>query len=142
MIKKWVRNLVVKETRKESELNKILDKISNKEDLTKRESDFLDLYNKTQDSDYKDYSYLSRHLALSKIEEYILKKKKIYCDLYDRDGKVGELIIDVDKIIYKLILKHGDFIMEDKYLYNISYNFDKDIYSLTSQDEYFEELMV
>lgn len=142
MVKKWLKHFLLKESIKEIELNRILDKISNGENLTERESGFLDLYNQTQDSDYKDYSFLSRQLTIGIIQELLDKKRKIYCDLCDRNGKIGQLIKSIDKITYKLILRHDEFIMEDKYLYNITYDMDKDCYSLTSQDEYHEEIFV
>jgi hypothetical protein len=142
MIKKWLKHYVLRETIKEIELNRILDKISNGENLNDRENGFLDLYNQTQDSDYKDFSFLSRQLTIVKIQEFLDKKKKVYCDLYDRDGKIGQLITAIDKISFKLIFRHSDHFMEDRYLYNLTYDMKKDLYSLTSQDEYFEELLV
>ena len=111
----------LKESIKDIELNRILDKISNGENLTIRESDFLNLYNQTQDSDLDDYSHLSRNLACDKIIYYLDKKKKVWCDIHDKYGKINDLIINIEKPSYKLILKHGIFIMEDKFLYNISY---------------------
>ena len=73
---------------------------------------------------------------------YINKKKKIWCDLYDKDGKIGDIITDVYKPQFKLILRHGTYIMTDNFLYNITYNIKKDEYSLTKQDEYYEEIEV
>ena len=142
MIKKWFKYYVLRESIKEIELNSILDKISNGKLLTDRENNFLNLYNDTLDSDLKDYSYLSRYLVTNKISEYLDRNKKIYCDLYDRDGKISQLILSVDKITFKLTLKHGEYTMEDRYLYNLIYDIKKDQYSLTVQDEYFEEINV
>lgn len=142
MVKKWLKHFLLKESIKEIELNRILDKISNGETLTEREAGFLDLYNQTQDSDYKDFSFLSRHIAIGIIQDILDKKRKIYCDLYDRNGKIGQVIKYIDKPSYTLFLRHDEYIMEDKYLYNITYDMDKDCYSLTSQDEYHEEIFV
>ena len=142
MIKKWYKYYVLKESVKEIELNKILDKISKGESLTIREDTFLNLYNQTQDDDLNDYAYLSRNIAISKVSDYLEKKKKIWCDLNDRDGKIGDLIIKVYKSEYKLILRHGEYMMSDNMLYNITYNIKKDEYSLTTQDEYYEEINV
>ena len=142
MIKKWFKYYVLRESIKEIELNSILDKISNGKLLTDRENNFLNLYNDTLDSDLKDYSYLSRYLVTNKISEYLDRNKKIYCDLYDRDGKISQLILSVDKITFKLTLKHGEYTMEYRYLYNLIYDIKKDQYSLTVQDEYFEEINV
>ena len=142
MIKKWYKYYVLKETVKEIELNRILDKISDGKLLNEKEDSFLNLYNQTQDSDLKDYSFLSRHLVCNKIHDYLDKKKKIYCDLYDKNGKIAELILKIDMSESKLTLKHSTYILEDKYLYNITYNIKKDEYSLSSQDEYFEEIPV
>jgi len=142
MIKKWYKHFILKESLKEIELNRILDKISNGETLTIREDDFLNLYNQTQENDFNDYLYLSRNLACDKINDFVTKQKKVWCDLKDKNGKIGDLIIKVYKPEFKLILKHGEHIMDDKFLYNITYNIKKDEYSLTEQDEYFEEIEV
>lgn len=142
MIKKWYKHYVLKESLKEIELNRILEKISNNESLTVREDNFLNLYNQTQDSDFKDYSHLSRNLACDKIIDFLDKKKKVWCDLCDRDGKINDLILHVDKLEFRLGLKHGNIIIPDNYLYNLSYNIKSDEYSLTEQDEYFEEIEV
>jgi peptidoglycan/xylan/chitin deacetylase (PgdA/CDA1 family) len=142
MIKKWYKHYILKESLKEIELNRILDKISKGESLTIREDDFLNLYNQTQDADLNDYAYLSRNLAIDKISDYLEKKKKVWCDLNDRNGKIGDLIIKVYKPEHKLFLRHGEHLMEDNMLYNITYNIKKDEYSLTTQDEYYEEIEV
>jgi hypothetical protein len=142
MIKKWYKHYILKESIKEIELNRILEKISNGENLTIREDNFLNLYNQTQDADFKDYSHLSRNLACDKIIDFLDKKKKVWCDLCDRDGKINDIILSVDKTDFRLNLRHSDIIMPDKYLYNLSYNIKKDEYSLTEQDEYFEEIEV
>lgn len=142
MIKKWYKHYILKESLKEIELNRILDKISNGENLTVREDNFLNLYNQTQDNDLNDFSHLSRIIAINKISDYIDKKKKIWCDITDKNGKIGDIIIKVNKSEYKLILRHGEYYMPDNMLYNITYNIKKDEYSLTKQDEYFEEIEV
>jgi hypothetical protein len=142
MIKKWYKHYILKESIKEIELNRILDKISKGENLTIREDDFLTLYNQTQDSDLIDYAYLSRNITIDKITDYLEKKKKIWCNLSDRDGKICDLILKVYKPDYKLILRHGEYFMEDNLLYNISYNIKKDEYSLYEQDEYYEQIEV
>lgn len=140
MIRKWYKHYILRESIKEIELNKILDKISNGEELTIREDDFLNLYNQTQDNDLKDYCYLSRTIAIDKISDYLDKNKKIWCDLHDRNGSLNCLIMNVYKPDFKLIFKNGEHIMKDNFLYNLKYNFKRDDYSLTHQDEYFEEI--
>lgn len=142
MIKKWYKHCILKESLKEIELNRILDKISNGENLTIREDNFLNLYNQTQDNDLNDFSYLSRSIVINKISDYIDKKKKVWCDITDKNGKIGDIIVKVDKPEFKLILRHGDYYIPDYMLYNITYNIKKDEYSLTKQDEYFEEIEV
>ena len=142
MIKKWYKHYILKESLKEIELNRILDKISNGIELSVREDDFLNLYNQTQDDDISDYTYLSRNLACDKIIYYIDKEKKVWCDVCDEYGKVNDVIVKVEKPSFKLILKHGEYIMQDNFLYNITYNIKRNDYSLTEQDEYFEEIEV
>ena len=140
MIKKWYKYYVLNQSIKEIELNRILDKISDSKELTERENNFLNLYNDTHEIDHKDFSHLSRNSVCDKINDYLLRKKKVYCDLCDKDGKISELILKIDE--FKLILRHGNYMLEDKYLYNITYDIKKDEYSLSSQDEYFEEITV
>ena len=138
MVKKWFKYYILKESLKEIELNRILDKIYRNNILTTREMNFLNLYNQTNDSDLKDYLYLSRDLACDKINIFLKQKKKIWCNLTDKNGKIGDLIINIDN--HKLILKHSEYIMEDRFLYNIEYDIRKNEYSLKEQDEYFEKI--
>ena len=119
MIKKWYKHYILKESIKEIELNRILEKISNGENLTIREDNFLNLYNQTQDGDFKDYSHLSRNLACDKIIDFLDKNKKVWCDLCDRNGKINDVILSVNKPDFRLILRHSNIIMPDKYLYNL-----------------------
>lgn len=142
MIKKWYKHYILKESLKEIELNRILEKISNGINLTSREDDFLNLFNQTQDNDISDYCYLSKNLACDKIVYHIDRKKKVWCDIRDNNGKINDVIIKVDKPLFKLTLRHGEYILRDNFLYNIQYNIKRDDYSLTEQDEYFEEIEV
>ncbi len=54
-IKKLFKYYILGESIKEIEMNRILDKISKKGKLTKREKEFLNLYNETSNSDDKDF---------------------------------------------------------------------------------------
>ena len=146
-ISKLFKYYVLGESIKEIEMNRILDKISKKVRLTKREKEFLDLYNQTSKNEDRDYMMLSKNSASKKVKELLEKDKKIICDLHDRNGKFGLQIIDIiddfeseeSLIIMKSDEKHK---MHDKFLYNIIYNVKKNQYSLQEQDEYFEKLNV
>jgi hypothetical protein len=146
-ISKLFKYYVLGESIKEIEMNRILDKISKKVRLTKREKEFLDLYNQTSKNEDRDYMMLSKNSASKKVKELLEKDKKIICDLHDRNGKFGLQIIDITDdfeseeslIIMKSDEKHK---MHDKFLYNIIYNVKKNQYSLEEQDEYFEKLNV
>lgn len=146
-ISKLFKYYVLGESIKEIEMNRILDKISKKVRLTKREKEFLDLYNQTSKTEDRDYMMLSKSVASKKIKELLEKGKKVICDLHDRNGKFGLQIIDIiddfdseeSLIIMKSDEKHK---MHDKFLYNIIYNIKKNEYSLQEQDEYFEKLKV
>jgi hypothetical protein len=143
--KKWVN--YVKESVKEDVLDRILDKIHNKQKLTDIEKKFLDRYNETSDEEYQDFRFLTKNDASLKIKEIIDGGRKIICDLYDRDGKIG---IEITKIkndfeheTSEIHLKNKEVIkLKDNYLYNIIYNSTKDEYSLESQDEYYEKIPV
>ena len=143
MIKKLMKYYFLRESVKEIELNRILDKISQKDKLSEREFTYLQLYNHTVEDDLKDYMLLSKAMACDKISYYIDKKKKVYCDAFDRNGKISELITHVDKSKFKLKLKHGgEYQLDSRYLYNIIYKIKKDEYSFECQGEYFEEVTV
>ena len=106
MIKRIFKYFVLGESLKEIEMNRILDKMSKKNKLSQRESSFFNLYNETQkksshitdkkifvvDTD-KDYMYLSKNVVVVKIKELISLKKKVICDLHDRDGRIGLYIL-------------------------------------------------
>ncbi len=85
---------------------------------------------------------MSGNAAIEKIEEFLDKKVKVYCEISDRDGKINQLIISVDIINLKLIFRRESYIMEDKFLYNLIYNMEKNFYSLTVQDEYYEKILL
>ena len=73
--------------------------------------------------------------------------KKVICNLFDKNGKIGMQIIsiynDYENEICILELKNGEKIdLKDNYLYNIIYNMQKDSYSLEAEDEFFEKIPV
>lgn len=145
--KKFIRHYLLGESVKEMELNRILDKVSKKQNLEEREKNFLDLYNKTSEEDMKDYMYLSKNTTFNKIKGLLDKNKTVICDLYDRNGKIGIKIKDIENDfeneVCVLTLKNGEkHNLHDKFLYNIIYNNKKDEYSLEAQDEYFEKIPV
>ena len=132
----------LKESLREMELNRILDKISKRENLSKKEEQFLNLYNQTREEDYKDYHLLSKILACDKIIYYINKDKKVWCDVCDKFGKLNDIIIKVYKSSFTLFLKNGEYIMRDNFLYNITFNIKRNDYTLTEQDQYYEEIEI
>ena len=71
--KKWVKHYVLRESIKEIELNRILDKISDKKDLSDREKNYLSLYNDTNDGEDQDFVYLSKYTTHKKIEDILQK---------------------------------------------------------------------
>jgi hypothetical protein len=145
--KKFLSHFNIRESFKEVELNNILDKISKKVKISKREEDFLGKYNDIKDEELKDYTHLSRQNAFEKIEKLLQNDKKIICNLHDRNGIIGlEISIiynDFESEICILTFKNGEkFKLKDNYLYNIIYNLKKDTYSLEKEDEYFEKIPV
>ena len=144
-IKRIIKYYLFNESVKEMELNKILDKVSNKKSLTTRERNFLELYKTTREEDMKDFLYISKNSAFKKISELLEIGKKIMCDLHDRNGKIGLEIAGIENnfeedtctITMKGEEKHQ---LHDKFLYNLIYNTKQDEYSLQEQDEYFEKI--
>ena len=148
-IKRLIKYYILGKSLKEIEMNRNLEKISKKGKLTKRESDFLNLYNETSDEERgRDLMYLSKNVTVKKIKELIEKYKKVICDLHDRNGKIGLQIIDIvdedNEEETSLVIMKGNEThkLHDKFLYNIIYNTKKNEYSLQEQDEYFEKITV
>lgn len=144
-LKKIFKYYVLGESLKEIEVNRILDKVSRKLKLTKKEKSFLDLYNYTNKEDNKDFMLLSKSVVSVKIKELIDNSKKVICDLHDRDGKINIEIIDVINDYEKeesfVILKDNNtHPLHEKFLYNLIYNTNKNLYSLQEHDEYFEKI--
>ena len=145
--KKWSKYLTLRESVKDDELNRILDKISSHQKLTSREEEFLSKYDQIMDKDLTDMSHLSKNTVFDKISELLEKGKKVICDLYDKEGKINDEIVSIENDYENetsiLHLKHGNANeLSDRFLYNINYNFNKDCYSLNIQDEYFEKLPI
>ena len=145
--KKFINYYLLGESVKEMELNRILDKVSKKEDLEDREKNFLSLYNSTSEEDMKDYMYLSKSTTFKRVKSLLDKGKIVICDLSDRDGKIGikikEITDDFKSETSVITLKNGEkHNLHDKFLYNIIYNNKKDEYSLQAQDEYFEMIPI
>ncbi len=145
--KKILQNFRIPESLKEMELNLILDKITKRVRLNGKEKSFLETYKDINDDDLKSFAMLSRLTTVEKINSLIDSKKKIICDLKDRDGKLGLQIVKIENLdedeVSIINLKDGStFKMKDNFLYNIIYNLKKDIYSLESSDEFYEKLKV
>lgn len=144
-IKKIIKYYLLGESLREIELNRILDKIGKKKKLSKRESDFLDLYQATREDEMKDFMLLSKNATFAKIKDILENDKKIICNLEDNNGKFGLLITNIENDFEEdncIISMRGNekHTLEDRFLYNIIYNIKKDEYSLESQDEYFEKI--
>jgi len=144
-IKRIIKYYLFNESVKEMELNKILDKVSNRKSLTARERNFLELYKTTREEDMKDFLYISKNSAFKKISELLEIGKKVICDLHDRNGKIGLDITGIENNFEEdtcIITMKGDekHQLHDKFLYNLIYSIKKDQYSLQDQDEYFEKI--
>jgi hypothetical protein len=145
--KKFIKHYLLRESVKEMELNRILDKVYKKQELEEREIKFLDLYNSTSEEDMKDYMYLSKNTAFNRVKSLLNSGKTVICDLYDRDGKIGMKIKDIsnnfENEICTITFKNGEkYNLSDKFLYNIVFINKKNEYSLQSQDEYFEKIPI
>lgn len=139
--------LVLKNSISDSRVNSILDKILVGGKLTKEENSFLDKFDFMINFDLKDYSYISKNMAVEVIESLLKKNIEIICDLEDRDGKFGDGIVKIKNNFEgnrcEVYLKKGEkCYLEDKFLYNLFYNINKNNYSLTVQDEYFEKITI
>jgi len=144
-IERMIKYYLFKESVKDMELNKIKDKINKRKALTKREINFLELYQSTTNVELKDFLYLSKNTTFSKILELLESNIKVICNLHDRNGKFGMEIVKIENnfeeetcIITMVHDEHHK--LHDKFLYNLIYNTKKNEYSLEEQDEYFEKI--
>ena len=144
-IERMIKYYLFKESVKDMELNKIKDKINKRKSLTKREINFLELYQSTTKVELKDCLYLSKNTTFSKILELLESNIKVICNLHDRNGKFGMEIVKIENnfeeetcIITMVHDEHHK--LHDKFLYNLIYNTKKNEYSLEEQDEYFEKI--
>jgi DNA-binding TFAR19-related protein (PDSD5 family) len=143
--KSKIKYYLLGESIKEIEMNRILDKISKKLNLSTREKKFLYLYNYTKNEDNRDFMLLSKNMVVKKVTDLLKKDKTIICDLTDRNGKIGLKIEDISNNIEndfcKIVMKNGiTHNIYDRYLYNIIYNLKRDQYSLQEHDEYYEKI--
>jgi hypothetical protein len=144
-LKRILSSFKLPENLKEIELNSILEKISKRKSINSNEKKFLEKFESIQDDDLKSFSLLSRQTATEKINDIINNNKTIICDLEDRDGKIGQAIIDTSNDYENelTILKFKNqqvFKMKDNFLYNINYNLKKNIYTLEKSDEFYEKI--
>lgn len=140
--RKFVKN--INESVKEISLNRILDKISKRDTISDGERNFLDNYSKVDD---KDYNMISKEQVVKIIHTLIDSGREVICNLYDRDGLVSKRIVSIDNNFQddesSLVLKGGEvFKMEDRFLYNLIWDMDKDLYSLKSHSEYYEKIPI
>lgn len=144
-IERFIKYYLFNESIKQMEVKRIMDKVSRKKQLTKREQSFLELYNSTQKEEMKDFLYLSKNTTFSKILELLERKIKVICNLHDKNGKFGMEIIKIENNFEEetctITMVHDEHHkLHDKFLYNLIYNTKKNEYSLEEQDEYFEKL--
>lgn len=145
--KKFISYFRLNESLKEVRLNQILDKISKKIKLSKTEQEFLDHYDETSEEDMMDYKMLSKESTFTKISKLLEERKRVICNLIDRDGTIGIQIVQIynryDDETCTMTLKNGEKVkLQDNILYNIIYNTNKDEWSLEMEDEFFEKLPV
>ncbi len=144
-IERFIKYYLFKESVKQMEVKKIMEKISKKKTLTKREQNFLELYQATQVEELKDFLYLSKNSTFSKILELLEHNIKVICNLHDKNGKFGMEIIKIennfeDETCTITMVHDEHHKLHDKFLYNLIYNTKKNEYSLEEQDEYFEKI--
>ena len=144
-IERIINYYLLKKSVKEMEIDKIKDKISKRKSLTKREINFLELYQSTTKVELKDFLYLSKNTTFSKILELLESNIKVICNLHDRNGKFGMEIVKIENNFEEetctITMVHDEHHkLHDKFLYNLIYNTKRNEYSLEEQDEYFEKI--
>lgn len=143
----WNKYLTLRESIKDEELNRILDKLSNGGVLTTTEKNFLITFDEILESDISTQSHLSKNQVVLKVKHLLDGKKKVLCEMCDRDGLIDDEIIgvrnDFERDVAILNLKHGETTkLFDRFFYRIEYNFQKDCYYLYQGEEFFEKIEV
>jgi hypothetical protein len=146
-IKRLFNYYFLRKPLKEIEMNKILEKISNKKTLNDRERKFVELYNLTKAGANKDYVLISKNVAFKKIREFLLNDVKVMCNLKDRDGIIGQFIVDIDCDIESencIITTKGGIksYLHDRFLYNLIYISERNYYTIEEHDEYYEKIEI
>lgn len=145
MTKKFIMKYnFIKETLKDRYLNQILEKIGKGGSISKGEKEYLDNY-ESKNFNPEDFSHLSTSQLIYKIEELLKSENVVYCDLYDRNGKIGLKITFAEYKAgnYFLELSNGEKVkLQDNLLYNIYYIVKENKYSIQQQDEYYEKISV
>lgn len=141
-VNKWIKHVIFKKSLKEIELDRILDKINDGEELTQRERRFLDLYKTSTSEDLQDYVFLTDKSVYQKLNDLLEKKVKVVCNLTDDKGNIGKEIISVfinyESDIIVLKLKGGSsLILRDHFFYSII-NMG-DYYTLESGERFIEK---
>jgi len=132
---------------KNMELDFVLDKIKQNKKLSQHELNFLCEFDSIPEIDHTDFSHLSKNQVFEKITYYLSKSKKVICDIKDKNGKINDEIVlisnDFENDHCLLRLKHGETCkLTDNYFYKITYIFEKNIYSLEVQDEFYEKIKI
>jgi hypothetical protein len=124
------------ETRKDDELNKILDKVNklgiNK--LTDYEKDFLKNMDMVKDTDLQSFSHLDFNDVKIKLSDLLSRDKKVKAEFKDADGYITNIEGDT------LTINGVPHILKDNYFYGLVYNNGE--YTLTIQDEFFVPIEV
>lgn len=129
---------------KDKRLNDILDKISNGIQLSKNDNAFLIKYNDILDSEIIEASHISKDMAFQKVNSLINSGNIVICGLYDADGILDDRIVKITHIDGECsieMMRNRSIKLHDRFLYNIRYDFNLDLYRLESQDEYFEKIL-
>jgi len=137
----------VREKNKNLELDFVLEKIKQKKTLNSHELEFLCKFDSIEEIDHTDFSHLSKNQVFEKVTYYLSKSKKVICNIKDKNGMIDDEIISISNDFEKeyciLRLKHGETCkIEDKNFYKITYYFEKNIYSLEIQDEFYEKITI
>jgi len=127
---KWVT--YVKESLKDVELNRILDKINKKDGLNDYEEEFLNRFSNLTDDDIKDYMYLSNIDTIRRISSMISNGDVVKCGILENLGDI--ISIDGNSIL----TKNKSLELKDNFLYNLIHK--GGYWILFTQDEYFEKI--
>jgi hypothetical protein len=128
-------------TLRDTAVNFLLDKISDKKGLTRQERQFLSMYQSLSDSEFKDYRLVTNTDAVAAVSRMLELGIDVTCNLRDRCGAIGANVSGarMEGPRAMLVLSgHTEIEIGANHLYDLYFSTQVFGYSLESDHEFYE----